>query len=204
MVVLQFPDDRVVGTLEWLGSWSVDRGPVLATGLVEVPDDQEIGLRVQEVTGTERHGDSWQTRSGTGPSDLGFLTQLAPSALTSLTLGQVTPESYPAIAHLAPGLRKLHLSWSDLTDDVLPYVAQLTGLEYLQTFGNAFTDDGVQVLLSLTGLVSLYLEEETLTATAFRFATKLPRLERLGLQDVQISEAEVVRLRAALPGVDVG
>ena len=166
MVVLTFPEDRVVGLLDWLGAWSADRGLVLATGQVEVPDDQEISLRLMEVTSTERHGDTWQASGDAGPVDIDFLTRLAPTALTSLTLGRVTPGSYPAVAHLAPGLRSVHLSWSELTDDLLPHLAQLIRLESLQTYGNFFTDDGVQVLSSLTGLVSLCLEEETLTAAA--------------------------------------
>ena len=36
--VIQFPTDAIVGTLDWNGSWSDERGPVLATGSVEVPD----------------------------------------------------------------------------------------------------------------------------------------------------------------------
>ncbi len=201
--MLTFPDDRVVGHLDWVGAWSVERGFVLATGQVEVPDDQEISLRVMQVTDTERHGATWQASGDGSPVDIDFLTRLAPTTLTSLTLGRVTPGSYPAVAHLAPGLRSIHLSWSELTDDMLPHLAKLTRLESLQTYGNFFTDDNVQVLSSLTDLVSLCLEEETLTASAFRFARRLPRLKSLSLQDVQISDTEILQLRAALPGVHV-
>jgi hypothetical protein len=44
----------------------------------------------------------------------------------------------------------------------------------------------------------------TLSVAAFDFATRLPRLTRLGLQDVSITPAEVRELRGRLPGVDVG
>jgi hypothetical protein len=60
------------------------------------------------------------------------------------------------------------------------------------------------VLAALTALEFLYLEEESLTANAFRFVGQLPRLRALGVQDVQITDAELLALRAELPGVDVG
>ena len=88
-------------------------------------------------------------------------------------------------------------------DDALPSIAKLTGLTYLQTFGNQFTDRGVRQLVALRELESLCLEEETLSAAAFEFATCLPRLQRLGLQDVSISEEELDALRRQLPQVSV-
>jgi hypothetical protein len=67
-------------------------------------------------------------------------------------------------------------------------VAKLTGLTYLQTFGNNFTDRGVQQLATLVNL-DLYLEEQTLTLAAFDFVERLPHLTRLGLQDVRSANA---------------
>jgi hypothetical protein len=91
-----------------------------------------------------------------------------------------------------------------LTDDALVPIGQLDGLIYLQTFGNQFTDRGVQQLAALTRLESLYLEEETLSAAAFEFAARLPHLSRLGVQDVSLSEADLADLRLRLPYVRVG
>jgi len=62
----------------------------------------------------------------------------------------------------------------------------------------------VQVLAKLRLLESLYLEERSLSAAAFGFVHSLPRLKRLGLQDVPIKPDELAVLQAALPGVDVG
>ena len=103
----------------------------------------------------------------------------------------------------APGLHALYLAFSGLGDVVLPTVAALTGLTWLQTFGNRFTDAGVQQLVGLTNMRHLYLEEETLTAAAFAFVDRLPQLVRLGLQDVDLDDAELETLRARLPGVQV-
>ena len=107
------------------------------------------------------------------------------------------------LPHIAPGLRRLYLVYGGLSDRALPFVAQLTGLTYLQTFGNLFTDAEVQQLASLKNLEWLYLEEETLTAAGFRFASSLPNLKALGLDDVQISKNEMNALRSEMPGVRV-
>jgi hypothetical protein len=106
--------------------------------------------------------------------------------------------------HLSAGLRQLHLAWTDLTDQALPYIAQLRGLTYFQSFGNKFTSQGLQQLVSLKHLERLYLEEENLDYAAFDFVERLPRLRRLGVMDVPLSEEEITRLTERLPGVDVG
>jgi hypothetical protein len=228
MTSLRFPNEGV-GTLEFEGSFSEDRGPTVAAGLVHVSDGLRLGLRLtgpmvwrpapsrgstltvtydgDESRIEQRTFQSWQGegRSGDHFMELDFLRDLPADAFHSLSMNAtVDGSTFSAVAHLAPGLRRLTLAWSDLDDDVLPVVAALGGLTYLQTFGNRFTDQGVQQLASLVALESLYLEEETLTAAAFTFAADLPELRELGLQDVPITEQERSALRAALPGVHVG
>jgi hypothetical protein len=105
---------------------------------------------------------------------------------------------------LAPGLRRLYLGWTGFSDAVLSTVAMLTGLIYLQTFGNSFTDRGVQQLAALVNLDHLYLEEATLTLAAFDFVDRLPHLTMLGLQDVPLARRDLENLRGRLPGIDVG
>jgi hypothetical protein len=202
---LQFPTDRIVGTLDWNGSWTDERGPVLATGSVSVPDDVAVSLRVQAVRGTaSTGGGSWSVDVAQDPVDLGFLRDLPATDVESVTLHRSVEATFDAVAHLAPGVRKLYLVGAGFSDAVLETVAELTGLTYLQTFRNDFTDHGVQRLASLVNLEHLYLEEATLTAAAFGFVDQLPHLARLGLQDVPITSDELDRLRARLPGVDVG
>ena len=98
---------------------------------------------------------------------------------------------------------RLYLACTDLTDEALAAIGTLHGLCYLQSWGNRFTDRGVQQMASLTRLESLYLEEETLSAAAFDFAASLPHLARRGLQDVPIPAAELAELRRRLPDVEV-
>ena len=204
MTVLRFPTDRAVGTLDWDGSWSSATGPVLARGAVLVPDGVAVRLDVGEVLDSRPTGDGgWRTQGSLRPVDLGFLTALPPDALHSLAIGAVDERSTTALAHCAPGLQALHLAASGLGDGVLPTVAALSGLTWLQTWGNRFTDAGVQQLAALEQLEQLYLEEETLTSAAFAFAERLPRLVRLGVQDVDLDDAQLAALRARLPGVRV-
>lgn len=205
MTVLDFPRDTIVGTVEWAGSWSDTTGPTLATGTVEAPYGAALHLTVQRVLSSEpTGGGSWQLASDLAPVDLSFIHALPNHLVESVSIRTVDEHTFDALSHLAPGLRRLTLGWSELGDRVLPTVATLTGLTSLQTFGNRFTNSGVQQLSALTNLETLYLEEETLSFGAFEFVTRLPNLKRLGLQDVPLAATELQLLRDRLPGVDVG
>jgi hypothetical protein len=199
--ILEFPSDRIVGTVDCLGARETHGGAVLARGPVVTPDDREISLNVWTITQVHTDGGL------SGPMDtidVGFLTELPADAISGLTLRRVTDDSIAAIAHLAPGVVSLTLPWADLTDEAIPALAQLRNVRFWQSYGNLFTDEGVQPLAALTSLESLYLEEETLSVAAFRFCKRLPALKRLGLQDVALSQAELVQLKADLPVVAVG
>jgi hypothetical protein len=230
MPSLRFPPGQAVGTLEWLGSERA-AAPVLATGVVTVPDEAEITLDVMLIESVRRSdgpnralhssfsrraadgavefvaedSESWEITGSREPVDLGFLRHLPADSIANLHMRvPIVAESFDSVMHLALGLRRLYLAVTDLTDDALAAVGALRGLVYLQTWGNRFTDRGVQQLASLTRLESLYLEEETLSAAAFDFAATLPHLARLGFQDVPLSDVEIAELRRRLPNVDVG
>jgi len=196
MPELVFPSDRVVGELDWLGA---PIGGVPATGRVVVPDGVGVDLTVPGFSDSPDGG-----RLMNPAADLGFLRELPPDGIEALRIRAAPEASLDALAHLAPGLRRLYLIHTEFTDAALPAIARLDGLVYLQAWGNAFTDAGVQQLVVLQNLESLYLEEETLTAAAFAFTDRLPRLARLGLQDVNVTEAEIDDLRRRRPNVDVG
>jgi hypothetical protein len=227
---LTFPAGQAMGTLDWLGSGAA---PVLASGVVAVPDGVEVSLDVMVIESVRRTDaqdtvhitlttqrqnadgsvesqvrddpeEDWEITGGSQPADLSFLRQLPADSITALHLrAPILPGSFAAVTHLAPGLRKLYLAWADLSDDALTHISKLDGLIYLQSWGNRFTDRGVQQLAALTRLEGLYLEEETLSAAAFGFAVNLPHLSRLGVQDVPLTEVELAELRRRLPGVGV-
>jgi hypothetical protein len=204
MPLLQFPTERIVGVLAW-STQEIGDGPVLATGSVQVPAQVEVNLEIQSLQGSERAGDdAWRLIPAGKPVDLAFVRELPPDGIESVSVVSADEASFDALAHLAPGLRRLYLGWTAYSDAVLATVAKLTGLSYLQTFGNNFTDRGVQQLATLVNLEYLYLEEETLTLAAFDFVERLPRLTSLGLQDVPLSQHDIEQLRSRLPRVDVG
>jgi hypothetical protein len=205
VAILEFPMDRVVGTVHWAGSSTDGYDPILATGVVEVPDDAKVDLQIQAVTGPEPSGSGvWDFVAARGLVDLGFVNRLPPDGIESIFIQTADEATFDALTHLSPGLRLLYLGWSGFSDAVLPTVAKLTQLIHLQTFGNNFTDAGVQVLSALTELRFLALEEETLSLAAFDFVSQLPALTRLGLKDVPLSSRDLQALRERLPGVDVG
>ncbi len=135
---------------------------------------------------------------------LGFLYELPRKSITVLVVGLRRPgvdaELLCVLPHLAPGLKRLYLGWTDFDDRVLPYVARLENLVYLQTWGNRFTEDAVQQLASLQALETLYLEEENLSPAAFDFVTRLPNLTLLGVADEWSAESRSV-LRDRFPGL---
>lgn len=162
MRYLSFPTDQVVGTLDWLGAWSrTEEPPILATGVVEVPDDAEVSLSVMPIQSVERDpfggggfitsrvtwdgevvsertsSQSWHLSGGAGPPlHLGFLQELPRDSIESLSMtgATVLAESLNALPHMASGLRRLYLGHTDFGDEVLQYVAQLENLTYLQTW----------------------------------------------------------------------
>ncbi len=69
MPILQFPTDRIVGTVGRDASWAEGRGPVLATGAVQVPDGVEVNLEIRPLLGSEPiDGGSWRMiRAGPSP-----------------------------------------------------------------------------------------------------------------------------------------
>jgi hypothetical protein len=175
-VRLSFPDGAV-GRLSWLG------GEQVASDIVVVPDNAELSL---EVRGAGPPPGS--------PVDLRFLRRLPPDSIRALHLRRrIVPSSMGALPHLALGLLQLTLGWTDFDDEVLTHVAQLDLLAHLQTWGNRFTDEGVQRLSALRNLESLYLEDEGLTPAALRFVGELPRLAFVGM-DHSVMPVEDQRL----------
>jgi hypothetical protein len=202
-MALRFPHDRIVGRLTFGDSQNRWYGAAFATGVVEVPADHRVRLDAAELTVVEPTPE-WNanTRRATHALDLSFLRHLPSDSIFSLHLSWgVDPDTFDAVEHLADGLMDLCLGFTELEDRALSVVARLSRLTDLQTFGNQFTDEGTQQLGSLILMEDLMLEEETLTAAAFDFVSQLPRLSRLGVWDVQMTDAERADLQARLPTV---
>ena len=90
--------------------------------------------------------------------------------------GDILPASLAAVAHLAPGLRRLGVNLDDLGDDALSVVADLPALESLTLLDGSYTEQGLQRLGGLRNLRHLHLEREGLTPSMFWFAATMPAL----------------------------
>jgi hypothetical protein len=199
---LSFPADRCVGQLGWPGSYTEENGPVLAQGVVVVPAGVSVAMVTWNVTQSHRNDTGGWFLTGNGhPIDLTFIESLPNGVIDDLRLGFVEAATLPVLTHLAPSLRRLCLARCELGDVALPIVAALSSLQSLQTFGNHFTDEGVQVLRQLASLENLWLEEESLSISALRFVHSLPNLKVLGISEMQVTQHEVEVLRATLDGV---
>ena len=74
--------------------------------------------------------------------DLEFIGGLPADSVFSLGLnGDIVPGSFPAVAHLAPGLRQLGVDLDELGDDAPSVIADLTRLESLNLSGGEASDD---------------------------------------------------------------
>ena len=152
--------------------------------------------------------ESYSVETGDEPVDLEFLRALPADSVRELSLSDVVPASFAAVAHLAPGLRSLSLYLDDLGDDAPSVIAELTALESLRLYGNddgpsrlddhalsaiadlpalenlalldgSYTGQGLHQLRRLPNLRHLHVEREGLTAPMFAFAANMPALTRL-------------------------
>jgi hypothetical protein len=203
VVELSFPAHEIVGEVSWLAgpAWE----PVLASGVVAVPDDAVVSLDVARIESVHRSSAGLEVGYSNEPLDLGFVCNLPVDSITSLKINYwIVPESFPSVRHLAPGLRELYLAATDLDDGALAVVAELQSLKSLQMYGNRFTDAGIQQLTALKELKELYVEESTLSPSAFAFASHLPKLAQLaGLSEASMTVADIDQVKAMLPGVNV-
>jgi hypothetical protein len=104
--------------------------------------------------------DSWQ-RIGEARGQLA----IPPGKIVRLDVSREAPHDLSALRNLPPdAVQMLILSRTDATDDVLPAVAHLTGLEILWLDGTSVTDAGLSLLGSLAKLKELNLTHLKLSA----------------------------------------
>jgi hypothetical protein len=198
VTALHFPADVAVGEVWWeddpeAGHW--DHRP--ATGIVEVPDHTQVLF-----DGGQRY--SFE------PVNLEFMRDLPPDSVFEANLtGDIVSASFPAVAHLAPGLRDLSVDLDHLgpeapsviaaltaleslslaghddrpsprlNDHALTTIAGLPALQMLMLLGGSYTEHGLQQLTRLPRLRHLYIQRDGLTPSMFGFAASMPALTEL-------------------------
>jgi hypothetical protein len=200
VTLLRFPAESAVGELSWEddrqpGGW----GHQLAIGTVEVPE----GTAVQLNAGRDYFDE--------GPAvDLEFIGGLPADSVCELNLvGDFVPASFPALAHLAPGLRDLSVYIDVLGAEAPSVIAELTALERLSLAGHADPEDGpslrlndhaLSVIADLPALESLSLLGGSYTEHGLQQLTRLRKLEHLHIEREGLTPS-MFRFAAAMPAL---
>ena len=210
MTVLRFPAGAAVGRIWWDGV-GADRP---AAGTVEVPD----GAAVELAVGRSRYRGKKRDRKGDGYGnkpravDLDFIRDLPADSVSSLSLTDVVPASFAAVAHLAPGLRDLSVFIDDLGADAPAVIAELMALESLDLAGHnplfpgdeptsqRLDDHALSAIANLPALESLTLLGGSYTERGLRELTRLVTLRRLEIEREGLT-APMFRFAAALPAL---
>jgi hypothetical protein len=150
---------------------------------------------------------SYSVASGKEAVDLGFIRGLPADGVSRLGVGPVVPDSFAAVAHLAPGLRDLNVYLDDLGDDVPLVIAELTALKSLCLYADSAMDEGrrlddraLSVIAGLPALEYLALLDGAYTEHGLRQLARLPKLRHLHVEREGLS-APMFRFAAAMPAL---
>jgi hypothetical protein len=147
--------------------------------------------------------------AGEEPVDLQFIRGLPADSVSDLSLGDVVPASFAALAHLAPGLRDLSVYIDDVGADAPSVIAELTALGRLSLAGNygpedgpslRLNDDALSAIADLPDLESLTLLGGSYTEYGLQQLRRLPKLRHLHVEREDLT-APMFRFAAAMPAL---
>jgi internalin A len=140
-----------------------------------------------------------------GITDAGVRELAAIPTLEELTLLDNPDVGDAGVKLLAqrPGLTRLSLEGTRITDQGLAELRGLTKLESLNLEGTAITDRGLEYVRGFKSLYSLDLSNTAVTDAGLDLLRGCENLGMLFLHDTKVTEEGVKRLSAALPGCHV-
>jgi hypothetical protein len=153
--------------------------------------------------------ETYSVEYGDEAVDLEFIRGLPADSVCELSLSDVVPTSFAAVAHLAPGLRGLGLFLDDLGDDAASVIAKLTALESLRLYGNSVPEDGpsprlndhaLSAIADLPALEYLALLGGSYTEHGLQQLRRLPKLQHLHIEREDLT-APMFRFAAAMPAL---
>lgn len=157
---------------------------------------------------------SYSVASADEAVNLEFVRELPGDSVGDLSVGRADPASFAAVAHLAPGLRRLGVYLDNLGDDAPSVIARLTALESLALYGDTAMDEGrrlddraLSAIAGLPALEYLSLLDGAYTEHGLRQLRRLPKLshlhiEREGLTAPMFRFATEMPALARLSGLD--
>jgi len=150
---------------------------------------------------------SYSVASGEEAVDLEFIRGLPADSVFDLSVGRVDPGSFAAVAHLAPGLRRLDVYLERLGDDAPSVIASLTALESLALYGDPATDEGrrlddhaLSAIADLPALEYLSLLDGSYTGHGLQQLARLPKLRHLHIEREDLT-APMFRFAATMPAL---
>ena len=139
--------------------------------------------------------------------DLEFIRGLPADSVCGLSVGRADPGSFAAVAHLAPGLRRLGVYLGNLGDDAASVIASLTALESLALYGDPATDEGrrlddhaLSVIADLPALEYLSLLDGSFTGHGLQQLARLPKLRHLHIEREGLT-VPMFRFAATMPAL---
>jgi hypothetical protein len=167
----------------------------------EMPDRQLRNNR--SIWGNGSHS----TDSAQEPVDLEFIRGLPRDSVDDLTVGNAEPASFAAVAHLAPGLRRLCVCLDNLGDDAPSVIADLPAVETLALYGRGnedgpsrLNDHALSVIADLPALGYLSLMDGTYTEHGLQQLSRLRKLRHLHIEREGLT-APVFQFAAAMPAL---
>jgi len=117
------------------------------------------------------------------------------SNIVELEIGfsDVTDEGLAAVANMS-NLEKLYLQKTSITDEGIPHLEGLTRLRYLNLYGTQVTDDALETLVVLPRLKSLFVWETEISKSAAKDFQQ-QKLESIGVKGW---EDEIEALKAKI------
>jgi hypothetical protein len=150
---------------------------------------------------------SYSVARGEEAVDLEFIRGLPADGVSGLGVGPVVPDSFAAVAHLAPGLRGLNVYLDNLGDDAPSVIAELTALKSLCVYGDSAMDEGrrlddhaLSMIAGLPALEYLALLDGAYTEHGLRQLARLPKLRHLHIEREGLT-APMFRFAAAMPAL---
>lgn len=111
----------------------------------------------------------------------------------------VTPDVLKLLTQLKKQVLVLKINNTNIGDDALPQIAQLTNLVRLDISHTHITDKGLQSLQPLQGLQYLNLVGNAVTEAGITTLKALPKLKNLYIYQTNVNKGAYTQLKSSLP-----
>lgn len=211
--VVKFPTDRTIGEVRFFDPESnefSEEEAIPAKGEIVVPKGKRLWLLFADPKQPKNAPVDLSALDQLGPNDLHmigipFVSIPADSirqlkrheSLTHIGLGplsQVTDETLAPLAEMT-GLEGLYLGEAEVTDAGLKHLRKLVKLKILQLTSTKITDDGLIHIKGMTKLKNLDLNYTEVTNEGLKHLANLTELEHLNFAATKIRGSGLIHLK---------